>query len=425
MSSDNTTALDVSFDGLSWKGADKSANAMPLLLQGDDLLPVIPEGYSVSSLILPAEMLLCRTFALPLSNPRHVDADILAQELDEQSGEEIENWWLSWLVASDGDEVKGVVFGLPDSFRDVINDRWQSADFVGVDLQLRLNAQLGQFAGPLEGWVAVFDSDEQGVIFGVCRTVENSEPVWLGVRRLNFADGLDTTQSAYDIPQTLAAMGWNPEHAAAGLLESKLYDALELPQWSGQTIAAAELPDRHAANLAVVDYGGLNFRHGSWGARSVSGGGLKAWYQPIALAAAVAVIWVAGMLWQNIQLNNQNEQLQEEIVAAFHKGLPNETVMIDALAQLRKAAGNSSAVTANQTIKMLTQIVVVNRVYVDNPWQMKELSYRDGSMQLSGIAKDLATMSRIQQLLQQESGHQITLKDSDLSGSQVKFRMVW
>lgn len=430
MSVEKRTTLSVSYDGCSWQAEDDTGHNVPLVQHEGETLPELPDGCSVHTLILPVEMLLSRTFSLPLSSPRFIDADILAQELDEQTGEDIGAWWLSWQAATDGDGVKGVVFALPNRFKQLIDEHvgWGQVNFVGVDLQLRLNTRLARLADRKEGLIVLFDADRDGLAFGLCGCSEKGKPIWHGMRRLNI-QGTDEdaiSQAAFDICQTLAAMGWHDGQAliATGLLSSSLHAALALPEWCGSVVDPAELPDRHQANLDTDYSTGLNFRHGRWRTRAKSAGGLKPWYRTMAFAAALVLIWSAGMIWQNSQLADQNEQMQAKIIDAFHRGLPNEPVIIDALAQLRRAAGSSGTIK-NQTVKLLNQVAIVNRVYASNPWQMKELSFSEGKMQLSGIATDLASMNKIQQLLQKESSLNVSLKDSDLSGNQVKFRMSW
>lgn len=432
MSLEKRTAVNVSFDGCSWQAEDSEANSMPLSVDAGDMLPELPEGYLAKTLIVPAEMLLNRTFSLPLSNPRYIDAEILAQELDEQTGEESDIWWLSWQAACDGDQVRGMLFGLSEAFRSAIDssDQWQQIQFVGVDMQMRLAAHLGQDSETGEGLIALFDADSSGLVFGLCRRSENAQPIWLGMRRLNYdsADETVLSQVATEIRHTLVAMGWSAdtELAATGVLASNLQDALALPQWRGESLDVSELSGRHATALSANCSEALNFRHGRWRARSASGEGLKPWYRTMALAAACLLVWTIGMLWQNAQIDRQNEHLQSSINFAFHRGLPNETVIIDPLAQLRKAAGSSSGgSTESDTVKILNHIAAINRVFTSNPWEMSELSYSDGGMQIAGAASDLAAMNRIQLLLQMELGTNVSLKDSDLSGTQVKFRVVW
>lgn len=427
---EETTALNVSFDGVSWQAQDAEGNSMPLPVKEGQWLPQLPDGNVVESLLLPAEQLLSRTIKLPLPSPRFIDADVLAQELDEYSGEDINKWWLSWQAASDGDLVRGILFGLPRQFRDEIDgsEAWQQLRFVGADIQVRLNAQLSRFAGDAKGLIAVFDVDCKGLVFGLCRRSGNDKPVWLGMRRLNLQgqDEQVVTQMADEIRRSLIAMGWHAEMelVATGVLESDMHAALLLSEWAGDTLERDELPDRHAASLSAGIRGGLNFRHGRWRARTKNGEGLASWYGTMVLAAALLLVWSVGMIWQNYQLNSQSEQLHAQIIDAFHRGLPNETVIIDPLAQLRKAAGTGGE-SRSDALLWMQQLAGINRVYKHTPWEIRKLSFQDGKITMSGEAKDLQTMNKIRKSLQQETGKNVQMEDTDLNGSQVKFRMVW
>ena len=431
MSLEERKAVNVSFDGVSWQAQDAAGNSMPLPLEVGKRLPQLPDGFVAGTLLLPAEMLLSRTIKLPLSSPRFIDADILAQELDECSGEDIKTWWLSWQAASDGDLVRGVLFGLPKQFRDAIDgdEAWQQLRFVGADLQVRLNAQLSRLTEDVKGLVAVFDSDSNGLVFGLCRRSENGKPIWLGMRRLNLQmqDEQAVAAVVNEIRHSLTAMDGDAETeiVATGLLDSGVHAALGLPDWTGETVDKSELPGRHAANLSAGIPGGLNFRHGRWRMRSTSGGGVAPWYRSMALAAAVFLIWSVGMIWQNHQLHSQSEQLQAEILDAFHRGLPNETVIIDALAQLRRAAGGAAGgESQSEALFWMQQLAGINRVYKQTPWEIRELLFHDGKLTILGEAKDLQTMNKIRESLSQETGKNVKLEDTDLKGTLVKFRMV-
>ena len=132
------------------------------------------------------------------------------------------------------------------------------------------------------------------------------------------------------------------------------------------------------------------------------------------------------MVWQNHQLHSQSEQLQAQVIDAFHRGLPNETVIIDALAQLRRAAGGGAGgERQSEALFWMQQLAGINRVYKHTPWEIRELLLHDGKMTMSGEAKDLQTMNMIRESLQQETGKDVKLEDTDLNGSLVRFRMVW
>lgn len=444
--SDTETRLRISFDGNSWLATDTDGNTIPLTATGvvslsEMTLPELPDNTLVSSLLLPVESLLCKPFSLPLTQTRFIDQEILKQELEEYSSEQAENWWLAWQGETSSHGVSGLMFGLPESFREQIDahEIWRQTSYIGVDIWRRLNACLYTWfeAAPdrqqSENPVAVLDADTTGICFGVWSGVDKEQSengFWYGMRRLNWGSALLEHQSpelAENILRSLYAMGWEKEHTATiGSLPPTLQKALSLPDQDENRPELSELPGRNEANLAAADKGmRLNFRHGRWRSES-SLGKLKPWRRTLALAAALAVIWMTGMLWQNHQLSVQIEKSQQRIVAAFHKGLPNETVMIDALAQLRKAAGGNPGGANNQdAAAWLQQIAGVHRVYQQIPWTIRELSFHDGIMTMSGIAKDLQTMNRIREALQQQTGKKVKLEDTDLSGNRVKFRMAW
>jgi hypothetical protein len=56
---------------------------------------------------------------------------------------------------------------------------------------------------------------------------------------------------------------------------------------------------------------------------------------------------------------------------------------------------------------------------------MQELELRNGGIVLVGKAINLESLSRIRQLLQQESGKEVALDDTNLDGEEVDFRMHW
>jgi len=440
--------LRVSFDGDSWQAVDTDGNYITLVAEDGLILPELPNGSLVSTLLMPVECVLSRAFALPLSSARFIDQDILAQELEEHTAEHVEDWWLAWQAGTNEDGVAGMMFGLPETVREQINghEAWQQLQVLGVDCWCRLNAQLHTALADKQGEVmqgggpvAVFDVDASGVFFGVWQGKHGSDSdgYWRGMRRLNWSESMmadhpwDTL--AENIKRSLHAMGWQDNGepvaedgaGAIGRLLANLHAALNLPAWQGTLLAAEDVPSRHAANLAVPPAPGLNFRHGRWSARAGIGQ-LQPWYRSLAIAAVLVVAWVAGMIWQNHQLGVQVAAAQQRVIQSFHKGLPDEKVMIDPLAQLRKAAGGATgAQGASSAVIWLQSIQGVERVYQRIPWQIKVLSLQHGRMTMSGSVSDLQTMSKIRQALQQEVGVAVKVRDTDLSGNQVQFRMAW
>ncbi len=429
MKSGASGELMVSFDGDSWQAVDSMGNCMPLTPGADDEWPELPEGASASMLLMPVEQLLCRSFALPLAQPRFVDADILAQELDEKTGEKPDRWWLAWRAEKDDGGVAGLVFGMPEALRLRLDadERWRHLRHVGVDAWSRLQAQMEGCQGAADADdnadvrpVAVFDEDADGLFFGV-RAGGGAGP-WRGMRRLNPGPNTTSSATAGQIHHSLAAMGWRSADAATGRLGSDLLAALEFETWLGETVAT-ELPGRHAANLSLSTVAGLDFRHGQWGAHSGLAW-LAPWRRTLNMAAGALLIWMLAASWQIQHLQAQAEDYRQRINGAFHRGLPNETVMIDALAQLRQAVNNAED-GSNSAGDWLRQIDAIDRVYAKDAWVMREISFREGAMQISGQAGDLAAMNRIRNALQQQTGRDVKLADTDLSSGHVAFRMIW
>jgi len=427
--------LTVSFDGSFWHASDSAGNTMPLPAIDGQWLPELPEGFICEQLLLPIEQLLVRSFSLPLANPRLVDAGILGQELDDQAGIEPDDWWLAWQAdkapAADDMPVQvgGMVFGLPEAWKEAIETAppWQPVRFIGVDAWVRLPGYTAamDFSGAAvdkEG-VAVFDADQEGVFFGlwvsgVCR----------GMRRIN-RQGQDVTAMAEEIRRTLSAMSGKAGeiYAATGLLDETLLQVLDLQGWQGTAEPLADLPGRHAASLQRVTSslvaGTLNFRHGRWAA--VAGfGWIRPWQRTMSLATILLLIWLTSLAYQNYSLNQQASVYQQQIISAFHQGLPDEKVMIDALAQLRRAAGGGAG-TAQSGSSWLQQLAAINRVYKKMPWDMRELEWSDGLIKMSGKAGNLQILNAIRQALQQQTGADVKLLDTDLSGERVSFRMQW
>jgi len=468
MSESGARALQVSFDGASWLAMDTQGNFMPLATTDAFDLPELPAGSVVHKLLLPVERLLSRTFSLPLSSSRYVDQEILAQQLQEQTAEQSEDWWLAWQAGQMDDGVAGMMFGLSETVREqfLAHDAWQQVQTIGVDVWARLNAQLHAILDekdtetvPGDGVIAVFDMDIAGVFFGVWHGDQGShgDGCWRGMRRLNCSGDISGEQCAVladNITRSLHAMGWrdacspqsgdepepesDPESGteaklmdgvanAIGRLSPDLHAALELSFWRGHLLETADLAGRNNANLALASCSGLNFRHGGW--RANSGMNLlKSWYRSFAIVALLVVVWAVGMMWQNYHLDAQIRAEQQRVIQAFHTGLPDEKVMIDALAQLRKAAGSSGAAGgkgSSRAMLWLQQINAMNRVYQRMPWQIKSLSMDHGRMSMSGSVKDLQSMNKIRQALQQETGATVKVQDTNLGDKLVQFRMAW
>lgn len=426
--------LRISYDGREWLAMDAHGDQMVLASEESGMLPELPDSVAASKLLLPAEQLLCRAFRLPLQQTRLIDREILAQELEEHSAEKPEAWWLAWQAGRTAEGVAGLVFGMPETMRVQLqaHEAWRQVRYVGIDVCERLQSQLSGYASAVagDGGVAVFDTDATGVCFGVWSPGEDgSDGFWLGMRRLNCAAAeaaqLDEALKE-NLLRSLLTMGWDRESdLALGRLSAELCDALALSSWQGEVVERENLPSRNEANLAIEQETGLNFRHGDWRATS-SLGDFKPWRRTVALMLLLALAWAGGMMWRNHQLAGRLAASQQRIIAAFHKGLPHERVIIDPLAQLRKAAGGGGdSVKGHDAAICLQRIDEISKVRGRIKWTIKTLSFRDGVMSMSGVARDLQTLNRIRAALQKQSGRPVKLQDTDLSGDRVTFRLAW
>jgi len=447
MPSTSKHALTISYDGAHWQAVDANLNMMVLSVADDAMLPVLPDGAVVTTRLLPIEQLLNRTFSLPFSNPKFIDQEVLAQELEEHSSEESDAWWLSWRAGQHSDGVAGIMIGMPETLRQEIevNGAWRDSKIIGPDIWGRLHHQLENYRqaqhtetpnDETAETIAVFDTDSTGIFFGVwqCANAHNKQGYWLAMRRLNWPEGRASSEPesslVENIQYSLQSMGGLDSTIAIGRLSRPLHTALNLSSWHGDLFEADELPSRHDATIAVEATTNLNFRHGRWRS-GYQMSQIKPWYRSLALAAALILVWSVAMMWQNHQLEQQVLMHQHRVIDAFHQGLPHEKVIIDALAQLQKAAGqghnNANDSNNRRTLasQWLQHMQVINSVYQKITWTMHEVTFKDGRMTISGQAKDLQTMNRLQQALQSESGKKVNIKDTDLSGNQVKFKLVW
>jgi len=388
----------------------------------EDTGPMIPAEQAPEMLFCAAEHLLMRPFFLPLSHPRLLDEDIMGQELAEQVGIEPSSWWLAWRAGAVEGGVAGLAFGLSTALRDSLaaDETWQHCPFIGVDAWPRLNALVPADHG---GSFAVFDADTDGLFVGVYR-----DGAWRGMRRLNLEGGRTCAAVADDARRSVAAMGFSPETMPAyGRLDAAWHGLLDVAvsDWRGEVVDA--LPDRvtatrHAATGTGVDFG-PNFRRGTWAVRSGWAGILRPWRRAAVLACLLLLLVTGGNVFLLHQLRVQQAGLQAGIEAAFHRGLPAEKVMLDPLAQLRKAAGKQGDVDTWFLLRQLEAIGTAKQritgLHIDG------IEYAKSGMKMLGTAPDLATVDRMRDVLSDILERSVRIVDTELAGKQVRFRLKW
>lgn len=425
---DNAVADDVvvSWDGLSLAcHPGKESVIQSVLEDGELLLPELPvEAASLERVYWPLESLLVRTFSLPLSETRLLDAAILSQELAELSGEDSEQWWLAWHAEKTDEGIAGIVFGLPQSLRKAMADDpvWQQCPKLLVDGWERLTVLSAGFET-----CAVIDEDSEGIFFGFLQ-----RGVWRGIRRINREVSDNVSLSDAEIAQQIRyswkamgvdASGDTPDDVI-GQVGQPLSDIL-MPDYSHwQVKALDELSSRHHVNFALKSSldTQLNFRHGKWAAQK-NWYAFKQWKRPLIMAAGLLLIWLGVTIASIYSLESQADMYRSDIESAFHRGLPDEHVMLDPLAQLKKATGTSGIQQERQ--KFLEQLQVLSQVHQKTSWQLHEISSRNGEIRMSGSAKDIDSLNRMRDQLQQRSGQKVVITNTDLSDNRVSFWMKW
>jgi hypothetical protein len=366
------------------------------------------------------EDMLVRHFSFPLKHPKYLDKDILLEELADTAGIEPDDWWLTWQANACEDGIAGLVFGIRKSLKDALstNPPWQQAPFILIDGWQRLNHILADNKAD----VAMVDADADGVFFGVYK-----QGVWAGMRRLNADMHDENNQSdiAEQMLWSLQAMGFDAEHMK---VKGQLTPAIAAV-FSDEALDASletSLNQRHITNLnlplpANTDKETLNIRHGSWAQRTTSAA-LRVWYRPALIAACVCVLWLGLVITDNYRMKADMAKMDEAIADAFHRGLPDQPVIIDAIAQLRQATGGSETASSSQASQALE---IISKVFQETPWQMQEFNLVRGSITLAGKVSSLDTLNTIKDKLTKLSQSDVQVADTDLNGNEVSFRLRW
>lgn len=379
---------------------------------------------------LPLENLLVRTFDFPLKHPRFLDANMLAQELADSSGIEPDDWWLTWHadVNQDGG-ISGIVFALPKVQKQAIQQdpTWQHASYILIDGLERLHHWLHEH--DMDS-MAIIDADAEGLFLGYYQ-----HGIWLGMRRLNAPTGADMNdvQACEHICQeallSLQAMGFDAaQHPVVGRVSSAMKNTASFLDNEHLHIEA-HLEQRHVINLKLPapkkgSPSTLNIRHGKWAAQSQHSLP-KIWQRPIMFAIAASIVWLSMISIDNYQLRQQSDTMNQDIIQAFHRGLPEQTVIIDAMAQLRQAANSGNGTSSSHAQHVTAQLNVISAVFKTHPWKMQALHINNNEVVISGQVNSLDTLNDISNALQEKLGQKVKITDTDLKGNQVTFRMRW
>ncbi len=425
MNHDSDMRLNWCPAGIGIKDAEGSISFSRHDEQTDDIFPDFSELPDIpGTLYVPLEHLLVRTFSLPLKQPRLLDASILAQELADTAGIEPDEWWLSWAAGKTETGISGITLALPAETKQTIESHpvLQHTPVVIADGWARLNSWLDEQENPDESGIAVIDTDAEGAFFGVY-----NQGIWQGIRRLNgdMHDSETRTTIIQQLGWSLQAMGFDSESMPAiGRLTPEMAELFQYGAEESTRKIEGNLPQRHLLNLMLPSRSpqGLNFRHGKWAARKKSAIASN-WYRPMILAASLCFLWLAGTATNNYRLESQIAEKQDEIIAAFHRGLPEQPVIIDALAQLQQAARQGGGSSASASVSR--QLGVISGAYKKKPWQMKEIKIDNKGMMVAGKAETMESLNQVRENIAAESATDVTIADTDLSDNQVTFKVTW
>jgi len=422
--------VDISNCSISWcpKGlgirkAEGDINLEPIQTEEGKLLPSFkPHVASSNCIYLPLENMLVRHIKFPLKQPKFLDVNILLEELAYTASITPDDWWLTWQVKVADDGIAGMVFGVRKTLKDELAQTppWQSSPLLLVDGWQRLNHWLPENHDD----VAVIDTDAEGLFLGV-----RQQDTWFGMRRLN-ADMTDIeTQStvAQQAMWSLQSMGYNKDTMdLVGRISPEFENLFPASKSQNKLLVEPNLSQRHALTLQLTeptatDKNTLNIRHGSWSNKSTSPL-LRAWYRPLVLTAAMCCLWITLTMASNSSIASQISSLNNQIEAAFHRGLPDQPVIIDAIAQLRKAAGqNGQASQSNVS----NQLMIISQVFKETSWQMESLNIGTSGTTLAGKVNSLDKLNSIKDKLAKLMQRDVRIADTDLNGDEVSFRIRW
>ena len=407
---------------MAMREAEGHINFSPLNIPEGSLLPEISENITACDAVyLPMEDMLVRHFTFPLKHPKFLDSDILLEELDDIAGIEPDDWWLTWQAGVYEDGIAGLVFGIRKPLKHALNatSPWQSSPLILVDGWQRLNHALAT----QDADVAVVDADADGIFFGLYQ-----HGVWKGMRRLNADMHSEETQAtiAEQMLWSLQAMGFDAEVMQVQGRLTPAIAAVFPEAVLGDAKAETSLAQRHITNLTLPlplasDKQTLNIRHGSWAQRTTSAA-LRIWYRPALIAAGVCFLWLGLLAADNYRMQTEMAKMDAAIADAFHRGLPEQPVIIDAIAQLRQAADGTQSTSSSKVSKTLEHI---SKVFQDTPWQMQEFNLIRGSVTLAGKVKSLDTLNTIKDQLSRLNSTDVQIADTDLNGDEVAFRVRW
>jgi general secretion pathway protein L len=197
-------------------------------------------------------------------------------------------------------------------------------------------------------------------------------------------------------------------------------DAIEGLRAHSTSLQVKLMPDGPLPLLAAqATHGaGVNLLQGAYAASSSIAAGLRRWRLPAALAAAVALVFVASHAITAWQLHRDEKSLDAQITQVFQQALPGQKA-VDPRAQMQGMLGAAAGQSA-----LLPTLSAVSHAVAGSPQsRVQAVSCRAGVVDLRLTAPSVSALDAIKQSLQ-SSGLNAELQSATPRGTSVEGRLV-
>jgi type II secretion system protein L len=150
----------------------------------------------------------------------------------------------------------------------------------------------------------------------------------------------------------------------------------------------------------------------------------KAWQPPLILASLVGVTWLGILGWQNSELKQKKEQLNQSIEAIFKSTFPDSRLvdapqqMASKLAQLKKGI----AQTVNSPLPLISDISPLLKQYKD--LTLKEIRYQENELILVVEAQSLTRLENFKKEAAEKSKLKVSIKSSTTTADKVESLLI-
>jgi general secretion pathway protein L len=177
-------------------------------------------------------------------------------------------------------------------------------------------------------------------------------------------------------------------------------DAIEGLRSRTATLQVKLLPEGPLPLLAAQAAGGagVNLLQGPYAARSSMASRLREWQLPAALAAATALVFLAGQGLSIWQLKRAEKKLDVQIAQVFAQAMPGQPV-VDPRAQMQGVLGNR---TAGQAPLLPAMSLLAQAMSRAPQATIESISYRGNALDLRLTAPTVEALDAIKQAMSRE-----------------------